>query len=893
MNRSAATLFLFIPLLALAVTACGDDDAPMPDAQVPDAMPVPPDATPPTPELVVSTATLMVNEGSADGATLTVKLSASPAGTLAVAVASGDEAAAVVAPASLSFGAADYATEQTLTITAPEDADGNNESVTLTLSAPGLADVTVEVTVIDDDSLNVLAEPTTVTVSESNTSTFTVSLTVQPNADVTVTVASSDEGAASVDTATLTFTPDDYDQPQTVTVTGVSDADVVDEAVTVTLSSAGLTDVTVAVTVDDDDIQALQASTATLSVSESGTAELTVRLSNDPLGAVEVSVTSSDTGAATAAPATLNFDSGNYDQPQTVTVAGVGDVDGNNEAVTLTLSAAGLAEVTVSTTVLDDDTLNIAANPTTLTVAENGTATFDVSLTVQPNADVTVTVASGDAGAATVDTAELTFTPANYDQPQTVTATGVSDEDVLDEAVIVTLSSAGLTDVTVAVTVDDDDIQTIQPNTITLSVTESGTAEFTVRLSNDPSGSLSLNVASIDAGAATVSPTILTFDSSNYDQPQTVTVTGVSDDDVVDESPTVTISSAGLTSATVDVTVDDDDIQTIQPSATTVAVTEGGSGTFTVRLSNDPLGTVAVNVASGDSTAASVSPATLTFDAGNYDQPQTVTVTGVSDADADNESVSITLSASGIADATVTASLTDITPPLGSMYVRGSFNAFDLSNEMTYAGARRYTEDVSLNAGTHELKIADANFDNNTTFSVSAAGAAPINLDTPTPLERAAGTNNNTLLTITQPGIYRFELLVGADLAAPVLTVSLVEAAPFAVNMFVRIAVSPGVTNDIPLVYQGNRRYRAVTPFAASTIPNFKIADSNFSATTTFSKSATQTQFISLGTPTTLVVSTNPNIQTLLLVGDTGNYQFDLNATSTTNPVLTISLLSP
>jgi hypothetical protein len=264
MKRLAVTPILFCSLLALAVTACGDDgndNEGMPDAmtpQPPDAMtPQPPDAAvpdagpPPTPEIVVSATTLSVNEGSADGATITVKLSAAPGAALAVTLASSDEAAAAVAPTSLSFDASSFATEQTVTVTAADDADTSNETVTLTLSGTGLAEVTVEVTVVDDDVLNIRAEPTTLTLDEGATATFDVSLTVPPTGDVTVNVASGDEGAATVDATTLAFTPANFDEPQTVTVTAAADADTGNESVTVTLSADGIAEVTVTVTVTD------------------------------------------------------------------------------------------------------------------------------------------------------------------------------------------------------------------------------------------------------------------------------------------------------------------------------------------------------------------------------------------------------------------------------------------------------------------------------------------------------------------------------------------------------------------------------------------------------------------------------------------------------------------
>ena len=89
-------------------------------------------------------------------------------------------------------------------------------------------------------------------------------------------------------------------------------------------------------------------------------------------------------------------------------------------------------------------------------------------------------------------------------------------------------------------------------------------------------------------------------------------------------------------------------------SAETLAITEDGSGTFTVALASDPgAGGLSVHlekidmnrggVENGhvwDHTAANISPETLTFtggSSGDYATAQTVTVTGVSDADSGND----------------------------------------------------------------------------------------------------------------------------------------------------------------------------------------------------------------------------------------------------------------
>ena len=94
-------------------------------------------------------------------------------------------------------------------------------------------------------------------------------------------------------------------------------------------------------------------------------------------------------------------------------------------------------------------------------------------------------------------------------------------------------------------------------------------------------------------------------------------------------------------------------------SRTDVAVDEGGTAGYTVKLDARPSASVTVSIASGDADAATVSPASLTFTATDWNTPRNVTVTGVADDDGDHESVTLTHSAAGFAQRTVTVAVND------------------------------------------------------------------------------------------------------------------------------------------------------------------------------------------------------------------------------------------
>jgi predicted extracellular nuclease len=100
-------------------------------------------------------------------------------------------------------------------------------------------------------------------------------------------------------------------------------------------------------------------------------------------------------------------------------------------------------------------------------VSEAGTTdSFDVVLTTRPTADVTVTL-TPDAET-TLDQTVLTFTPADWDVPQTVTVSAVAD--AVDEAPDLHVST-----ITVAVTSTDTDYDGLAVADLTVNVTDDQT----------------------------------------------------------------------------------------------------------------------------------------------------------------------------------------------------------------------------------------------------------------------------------------------------------------------------------------------------------------------------------------------------------------------------------
>ena len=136
---------------------------------------------------------------------------------------------------------------------------------------------------------------------------------------------------------------------------------------------------------------------------------------------------------------------------------------------------------------LNDSIPTAIVTPTSgLTTSEvGGQATFSVKLDTQPTADVSFSVSSSDTTEGNVSTNSLTFTPSNWNVPQSITVAGVDDIDpdgnIAYTVVLGTASSAdlrynGLNPAKVVVTNIDNDTKFYVVNDAATNVTYEYTA---------------------------------------------------------------------------------------------------------------------------------------------------------------------------------------------------------------------------------------------------------------------------------------------------------------------------------------------------------------------------------------------------------------------------------
>ena len=510
--------------------------------------------------------------------------------------------------------------------------------------------------------------------TNANVGTYTVVLTGQPPSTATVTPASSNGDVTT--SGALSFTTTSWNTPQTVTVTAGRDDDAVDDVAHITHAVQGIPGVSsgprVRVAVNDDDVQGLTLDAATLTasgVTEGMTATYTAVLDTEPTGPVTVAVSGGGDAVAvdadSGAPgdqATLLFNAANWDTPQTVTARAREDDDGEDGSATLTHDPSGadyggVESVDVTFAVTDDDAKGADLSVPSLTVQENGTASYALVLSTEPvGGPVSVAVASSATSTVTASPPALTFTAENWDVPQRITLSGVDDANTTDDSATVGHTptgadyGSGVTIADVAVTVADDDTAGLKVTPTSLTVAEGATATYTVRLNVAPTATTTVAVggatAKVTADTDTNMPGdqwALIFDATNWNVARTVTVTAVADSDGADETVGLThaVTGAGDYASVslarrpgVDVRVTDAQTAGVVVEPTSLTIDEGGTAEYAVSLSAPPAsGTSTVAIASSGAAGLTVATSTLLFDAANWDTAQTVTVTAVADHD--------------------------------------------------------------------------------------------------------------------------------------------------------------------------------------------------------------------------------------------------------------------
>ena len=577
-------------------------------------------------------------------------------------------------------------TEKSFTFSATaDDIDDDGESVALgfgTMPDDVTAGTTATVTISDDDTAGVTVSKSTLEIDEGGSGTYTVVLDSEPTADVTVAIAGHADTDLSLDKTSLTFTTEDWDTAQTVTVTAGEDDDAAsDTAVTLThtANGGGYVDVqeTVTVTIVEKDASVLSVSNAG-AVEDDGNVVFTVSISAASGEEVTVDFATSDVTATegqdyTETTGTLTF-SANSVASQTISVPVTDDTvdEEEEETFTLTLSnvqgaslAGGASTLAVTGTITDDDDPAVTASfgQASYNVNEGGTVEVTVTLSADPEREVTVLLTHDPQGDTGTDDysgvpGSLVFQIGDTEKSFTFSATA---DDIDDDGESVALGFGTLPDdvsagTTATVTITDDDTAGVTVSESTLEIDEGGSGTYTVVLDTEPTADVTVTIAGHSGTDISLSGATLTFSASTWDTAQTVTVTAAADDDAASDTAvtlTHTASGGGYVNVqeTVTVTIVEKDASVLSVG-NAEAAEDDGNVVFTVSISAAAGGEVTVDYATSNGTATAgqdytSTTGTLTFPA-NSVVSRTISVPVTDDTVDEEEEETFTLTLSNV-----------------------------------------------------------------------------------------------------------------------------------------------------------------------------------------------------------------------------------------------------
>ena len=634
----------------------------------------------------------------AGSGTYTVALTSQPTGTVTVTPSVSGNSEVTVSGA-LTFTTVNWGTAQPVTVSAAADTDAVNDAATVTHAVAGgdygtetASDVAVTVTDDETVSTGVVLSVNPETVSEdagATVVTVTGTLNHAPRLAetvVTLTVGATTDTATegtdygTIGSLTLTIAAGSASGTQTFTLLPTDD-DVAgaDRALTVDGSVTGLDVTAAAVTIEEDDERGVTVTPTSLAVPEAGSGTYTVALTSQPTGTVTVTPSVSGNSEVTVSGA-LTFTTVNWGTAQPVTVSAAADTDAVNDTATVTHAVAGgdygtVTASDVAVTVADDETVStevvLSVNPAT--VSEDAGATV-VTVTGTLNhaprlAETAVTLTVGAAGDTAVEGTDygtigsLTLTIAAGSASGTQTFTLLpTDDDVAgaDRALTVDGSVTGLDVTAAAVTIEEDDERGVTVTPTSLAVPEAGSGTYTVALTSQPTGTVTVTPSVSGNSEVTVSGA-LTFTASDWNQAQTVTVSAQDDADAVNDTATVAHTVVGgdygtVTASDVAVTVADDETVSTEVTLTVDPATlDEGDGATTVTVTGtlnggtrDAATAVTVSVGTSDDSAvegtdyATVEDLTLTIGAGQTAATQTFMLNPTDDdVDEANEALTV------------------------------------------------------------------------------------------------------------------------------------------------------------------------------------------------------------------------------------------------------------
>ncbi len=502
-----------------------------------------------------------------------------------------------------------------------------------------------------------------INVPEGSTAAVQVKLSTQPASSTTVSVSieSGDIDITIHSGASLTFTPSDWDTYKTVVLRAAEDDDTVNNQATVlfrSVSGATVTPHRITATERDNDELNFHLLPSSLVIPEGATAPLQIKLTAMPTSSVsaEIRLSGGDSDIRLLSDPVLFFTPSNWDQYQTLIFEARTDVDdlhGKSLFVIQSISGPYVSTHAFNIAELDDDPLFFIPNPKIPSIPEGATAPLQVKLSVQPPKDISVSasIIRGDPDIRLYSNTSLIFTPDNWDVYQEIILSATEDDDFVDGAATLLLqseSTPSIPDLKVAVRELDNDSLGFVLLPQAPVVLEGATTELRIVLSAKIPNPVT---AVIDTYAAEpeihlITGSILTFDSSNWNQSHSVIFGASIDANRKDDSALYSLhAQEGYIVPTVVFSVKeiDRDNPHFVLSSDSLTIQEGLTGDIHIRLSTKPaeILTAAVEWQTEHSDFVLQSATSHTFTQSNWNENQTISIFTRHDPDITNEEASL------------------------------------------------------------------------------------------------------------------------------------------------------------------------------------------------------------------------------------------------------------
>ena len=604
---------------------------------------------------IVSPTNISLDEYST--AIYTVNLNLGPYNTVALTISSDNPNSASVSVDSLLFTMDNWMELQTVTITAVNDTNHINETVTITnvlSDVSGSVPAVVVVAINDIDRPNSVLSATADTITEETAKNYTIVLSEQPRTTLAVTITSNNTASVTVSPEEFMFSVDNWNEAQSITITAINDNNVLNEDVVITsvLGVADSIDDTLIITAIDNDTLAPVFSRTTDFIAEGATNTYTIKLGAQHTSDIVVAITSDNAASIMIGPETATFTITNWDQPQVITIYAREDANFIDEVINVVATTdVGNNFSTLVVTIIDDEAIRLELSTTTITIDEGSVETYSVVLSMQPDSTnlITTAIMTSGSGVVIISPETLMFTVDNWDSSQTITLTGAADDDTINESTIIThsLDASNAASTFLTVIVNDTSVVGFNLPTEAVFVIEGEIASYPISLTAEPYDSVTVAIESNDNSVISIISDSLTFTETNWNIAQNITISAGIDINSSAESVVITHSAVGAdfdnVSANITVVTVDIDSLNIQLSTKTISITEGLTGSYTIVLKIEPAHDVVIMpLISPNPDSVSVI-SSLTFTQANWDMVQTITIESVGD-DIDRDNVNVVIS---------------------------------------------------------------------------------------------------------------------------------------------------------------------------------------------------------------------------------------------------------